>query len=269
MRLKAIITALLALTLFAGPALADTVVVRGSTTVLPIMLKAAEEFMKKNPEINVSVSGGGSGFGVKALLDRSCDIAMASRLVKPKEEKMAQERDIYMVKHEIAQDAIIPVVHPENPIDGISMEELRNIYMGKVKQWSYIGGPDWPVVVISRDTSSGTYETWQDIVLAGNRVFRGAQLHASNGAIVQAVSKNKNTIGYVGIGYVDQNVKALSVDGIEPTRENARDWVYPIVRTLQVYTDGAPKGATKKLIDFMQSPEGQELVVETGFLEME
>jgi phosphate transport system substrate-binding protein len=254
--------------LLPGGAWAETVTIKGSTTVLPIMQKIVEEFMKKYPEHNVAVSGGGSSFGVKALLDRSCDIGMASRLVKPSEEKKAQEKGMYLIKHEIALDAVVPVVHPENPITNLSVDQLRDIYMGKIQDWAMIGGEEGRVVVISRDTSSGTYETWEEYVLAGNRVYRGALLQASNGAVVQAVSKNKNAIGYIGIGYIDNSTKALSVNGIEPTRLNAQDWVFPVVRTLQVYTNGAPKGATKELVDFIKSAEGQKIVAEVGFIEL-
>jgi len=251
-----------------GVTRAEMVTIKGSTTVLPIMQQIVEEFMRINPDHNVAVSGGGSSFGVKALLDRSCDIGMASRLIKPSEERKAQEKGMYLIKHEIALDAVVPVVHPDNPISDLSVDQLRDIYMGKVQDWAMVGGEEGRVVVISRDTSSGTYETWEEFVLAGSRVFRGALLQASNGAVVQAVSKNKNAIGYIGIGYIDGSIKPLSVNGIEPTRDNARDWVFPVVRTLQVYTNGAPKGATKDLIEFIKSADGQKIVADVGFIEL-
>lgn len=266
MRLKSIIACLVLILFVSSGACAESLVIKGSTTVLPIMQKMVEVFMQKYPEYKVSLSGGGSSFGITAMLDRTCDIAMASRLVKPSEERKAQEKGMYLVKHEIALDAVVPIVHPNNPIENLSVDQLRDIYMGKIQNWSMIGGQDKRVAVISRDSSSGTYETWEEYVLAGNRVFRGALLQASNGAVVQAVNKSENAIGYIGIGYVDKSIKPLSVNGIEPTRENARDWVFPVVRTLQVYTNGAPKGGTKKLIEFIKSSEGQDIVNEVGFI---
>ena len=266
MRCKSILMSLALVLMFSGGAWAESIVIKGSTTVLPIMQKMVEEFMKKNPEYRVSLSGGGSSFGITAMLDRTCDIAMASRLVSPSEERKAQEKGMYLVKHEIALDAVIPVVHPNNPVDNLSVDQLRAIYMGKIQNWSMLGGKDKRIAVISRDSSSGTYETWEEYVLAGNRVYRGALLQASNGAIVQTVNKSENAIGYIGIGYIDKSIKTLSVNGVEPTRENARDWVFPVVRTLQVYTNGAPQDGTAKMVEFIKSPEGQEIVEEVGFI---
>ena len=134
----------------------------GSTTVLPIAQKVTEAYMKEHPEVSISVSGGGSGNGLKALIDGTTDIADSSRFIKDEEVKLAVEKNIYPVPFAIAYDCIVPVVNPVNSVSGITMEQLKDIYMGKIKNWKELGGPDGEIVVISRDTSSGTYEIWEE-----------------------------------------------------------------------------------------------------------
>ncbi|MEJ2724298.1 MAG: PstS family phosphate ABC transporter substrate-binding protein, partial [Deltaproteobacteria bacterium] len=193
---------------------AGNIVIKGSTTVLPIAQKVAEVYMKQNPDVKISISGGGSGNGIKALIDGTTDIADSSRFIKDKEVALAVEKGRYPVPFAVAYDCIVPVVHPTNNMKNLTLDQLKRIYMGEVKNWTEVGGPDSPVVVISRDTSSGTYEVWHEKVLEKQRVFPGALLQASNGAVVQAVSKNKNAIGYIGLGYVSKEVKALTVNNI-------------------------------------------------------
>ncbi|KHK03627.1 PstS family phosphate ABC transporter substrate-binding protein [Desulfovibrio sp. TomC] len=252
--------------LMASTALADTSIkVDGSTTVLPIMQKVVEAYMKAHPDVKISVSGGGSGNGIKALIDGATDIAMASRAIEPKEIDLAKSKNITPTQTVCAIDAIVPIVNPANKLGEITLAQLKDLYMGKVTSWKDLGG-EGPVVVISRDTSSGTYETWEGLVMKKERVFPGALMQASNGAVVQAVSKNKNAMGYVGIGYLDASTKGLKVDGIEPTPENAKSKKYPISRELYIYTNGAPAGAAKGLVDFLLSADGQKLVKEAGFV---
>ena len=161
-----------------GPVSAGNIVIKGSTTVLPIALKTAEAYMKQNPDVKISISGGGSGNGIKALIDGSTDIANSSRFIKPKEVSMAVKNGQYPVPFAVAYDCIVPVVHPSLDIVNITMAQLKDIYMGKIKNWKEIGGEDRPVVVISRDTSSGTYEVWHKKVMKKKRVFPGALLQA-------------------------------------------------------------------------------------------
>ena len=246
---------------------AEKLVVKGSTTVLPIAQKMAEEYMKQNPDVKISISGGGSGNGIKALIDGSTDIANSSRFIKDKEVKLAIERDTYPVPFAVAYDCIVPVVHPTNTLANITMAQLKDIYMGKIKNWKEIGGPDRPVVVISRDTSSGTYEVWEEKVMKKERVFPGALLQASNGAVAQAVAKNKNAIGYIGIGYLNQDVKALSVNSIKGSVESTLNGTYPISRPLFMFTPGWPKGVTLNFINFVLHPEkGQKYVGDAGYV---
>jgi len=252
--------------LVAGSAFAETSInVNGSTTVLPIMQKMVEAYMKANPDVKISVSGGGSGNGIKSLIDGTTDIAMASRAMKDKEIELAKSKGVEPNQITVAIDAIIPVVNPANKISAITLDQLKKIFMGEVKEWKDLGG-EGPVVVISRDTSSGTYETWEELVMKKERVFPGAMLQASNGAVVQAVSKNKNAIGYIGYGYLDASTKGLPVDGIEGNAETAASGKYPIARDLYIYTNGAPKDAIKKLVDYILSAEGQKIVKEAGFV---
>ncbi|WP_300157592.1 phosphate ABC transporter substrate-binding protein [Solidesulfovibrio sp.] len=264
--MKKLIGIAAAVLMLASTAFADTTIkVDGSTTVLPIMQKVVEAYMKAHPDVKISVSGGGSGNGIKALIDGATDIAMASRAMEQKEIELAKTKNVAPNQIVCAIDAIVPVVNPANKLTEITLAQLKDLYMGKITTWKDLGG-EGPVVVISRDTSSGTYETWEGLVMKKERVFPGALMQASNGAVVQAVSKNKNAIGYVGIGYLDASTKGLKVEGIEPTAENAKSKKYPVSRDLYLYTNGAPSGAAKGLVDFLLSAEGQKLVKEAGFV---
>jgi phosphate transport system substrate-binding protein len=269
MKIKGIAIIALALGVcFAGsPAEAGNIVIKGSTTVLPIAQKVSEAYMKQHPDVKISISGGGSGNGMKALIDGSTDIADSSRFIKDKEVKLAVENGVFPVAFAVAYDCIVPVVHPSNTVNDISMAQLKDIYMGKVKNWKEIGGPDRPVVVVSRDTSSGTYEVWHEKVLKKERVFPGALLQASNGAVVQAVAKNKNAVGYIGLGYMEKTVKALTVGGITGSEETTLNGTFPVSRPLYMFTPGWPKGDVLNFINFVIHPEkGQKYVSEAGYV---
>ncbi|OQX26633.1 MAG: phosphate ABC transporter substrate-binding protein [Desulfobacteraceae bacterium IS3] len=258
--------AALAFIFTAGIALAGNIGINGSTTVLPIAQKVSEEYMKIKPEVKISISGGGSGEGIKAIIDGTTDIANSSRDMKEKEIELAKEKGINPVKHTVAYDCIVPVVHPSNTLTNLTIDQLKALYKGEFKNWKELGGPDAPVVVISRDTSSGTYEVWEEKVMKKERVFPGAQLLASNGAVSTAVAKNKNAIGYIGFGYVSNEVKALTIGGIAGTDKTALDGTYPVSRPLFMFTQKAPEGEIKDFIDYILGPEGQKLVKESGFV---
>ncbi len=264
--LKSFFSALVATAIFATSAFAGEIVVNGSTTVLPVMQKVGEAYMEKNPSVNIALSGGGSGNGVKALIDNLTDVAMASRQIKESEIEKAKANGITPYPIAVALDALIPVVHPSNPVSDLSIEQLNKIYTGKIKNWKELGGEDKEIVVISRDTSSGTYETWELFVMKDDRVMPAALLQASNGAVVQAVSKNPNAIGYIGYGYLNDEVKATKVGGLEATPETALNKSWPLSRELWLYTKGEPTGDVKGLIDYAMSAEGQAFVKEVGFI---
>ncbi len=252
---------------FCSPAFCENIVIKGSTTVLPIVQKAAEAYMKQYPDVKISISGGGSGNGIKALIDSSTDIADASRFIKQKEVKRAVEKGVYPVPFAIAYDSIIPVVHPSNTLTNITPDQLKAIYKGEIKNFREIGGPDLTIVINSRDTSSGTYETWEKKVMKKERVSPRAQLMASNGAVVQAVSKNRHAIGYIGIGYLNSSIKALKVNGIAGTCETTLNGTYPVSRPLFMFTNGWPKGEIMNFINFMLNPEkGQKYVSQSGYV---
>ena len=257
-----------ALCLFVAlPAWAGSLQVKGSTTVLPIAQKCAEAFMKVNPDIAVSISGGGSGNGIKALIDGTTDVADASRFIKDKEVKHAVANGRYPVPFAVAYDCIVPIVHPSNAVTNLTMDQLKKIYKGDITNWKDVGGPDQNIVVISRDTSSGTYEVWEENVMSKERVYKRAQLQASNGAVAQTVAKNKRAIGYVGFGYLNKEIKGLSVNGIAGTPATTLSGTYPISRALFMFTNGWPKGDTARFINFVLNPvTGQKLVKAAGFV---
>ena len=263
-----VLVAALVLGMAANAFAAEKITIKGSTTVLPIMQKVVEAYMKKNPSVEISVSGGGSSNGIKALIDNTTDIGMASRKMKSKEVKLAASKGQKIVEHVIALDAVIPIINKANKVNNLTSEQLKAIYEGKITNWKEVGGDDSRIVVISRDTSSGTYETWHKIIMKKARVFPGALLQASSGAVLQAVAKNKKAIAYDGIGYVDNSVKAVTVDGIAGSAKSAKDKTYLVSRSLQIYTNGEPKGATKGLVDFIMSPEGQDIVEAAGFIKL-
>jgi phosphate transport system substrate-binding protein len=260
------ITAIMIAALSMSSVMAENVVITGSTTVLPIAQAAAEEFMKANPGVNISVSGGGSGFGVKAMIDQTCDIATSSRFVSQKEIGMACENNVLMAPHQVALDCVVPIVHKNNPLNNLTLDQLKGIYTGKISNWKDVGGPDQRIVVASRDTSSGTYEVWSELVLNKERVFPRALLQASSGAVAQLVAGNPNAIGYVGIGYLNDDLKPLSVNGVKATVDATLDGSYPVSRSLFMFTNGWPKGNALRFLNFLNSPQGQALVQREGFV---
>ena len=242
------------------------VVITGSTTVLPIAQVTLEAYIKANPGVNISLSGTGSGDGIKALIDKTTDIANSSRNIKESETANARKSGVNPREFIVAIDAIIPIIHPTNPITNLTIDQLSQIYQGNIRNWKEVGGEDRAIVVVSRDSSSGTYESWSELVLKKQRVFPRAQLQASSGAVVQTVTTNPYAIAYVGLGYLNPSVKPLKVNGVEPSVETAMTGKYPIARPLYMYTDGEPSGETAKYLQFILSPEGQKLVENSGFV---
>ncbi len=262
---KVWIAGLLTLAL-AVPCFAAKIVVEGSTTVLPIAQKAAEVFMNANPDADISVRGGGSGVGIASLIDGSCDVADASRAIKEAEVDKAVSNGRTPKANVIAMDGICVIVNPSNKIDALSRGQVKDIFTGKISSWSQLGGPDEKIVVISRDSSSGTFEAFGELVLKGDKVRADALLQASNQAVSSSVARTPGAVGYVGLGYVSNDVKVLVIDGVKPSKETVLTFAYPVGRPLFMYTDGAPKGLAKEFIDFILSAEGQKIVEEEGFV---
>jgi phosphate transport system substrate-binding protein len=264
---KKTVFAIVALVMMSGMCFAgSSIVIKGSTTVLPIAQGTLEAFMKKHPEVQISLSGGGSGEGIKALIDKTTDIATSSREIKKEEVELAKTKNVNPVANAVANDAIVPVVHPKNKVTNLSIDQLSQIYQGKITNWKEVGGEDLKIVVISRDSSSGTFESWDHFVMKKAKVAPQAQMLASNGAIVTAVSKNRYAIGYLGIGYVNKSLKPLQVNGITASIAKALSKEYPMSRELYMYTDGDATGDVAKYIAFVKSAEGQKIVVKEGFV---
>lgn len=264
---KKTVFAIVAFALMSGVTFAgSSIVIKGSTTVLPVAQGTLEAFMKKNPSVQISLSGGGSGEGIKALIDKTTDIATSSREIKKEEVELAKTKNVNPVANVVANDAIVPVVHPKNKVKNLSIDQLSQIYQGKITNWKEVGGDDLKIVVISRDSSSGTFESWDHFVMKKARVAPQAQMLASNGAIVTAIAKNRYAISYLGIGYVNKSVKPLQVNGITASIATALSKEYPMSRELYMYTDGDATGDVAKYIAFVKSAEGQKIVVKEGFV---
>ena len=244
----------------------NTLTITGSTTVLPIAQKTAETFMDIHPKVNISVRGGGSGVGIAALIDGTCDIADASRPMKTKELKTAREKGINPVETIIAKDGIAIVVHPDNPIKELSLEQLKKIYTGKISKWRDVGGESGSIVVVSRDVASGTFEVFKKVVRKGDQNRDDALMLASNKAVATTVSQTPGSIGYIGLGYLSADVKALIIDNVLPSNKTVVSGEYKLARPLFMYTNGKPKGLVKDLIDFILSPQGQNIVSDIGFV---
>jgi phosphate transport system substrate-binding protein len=241
--------------------------VKGSTTVQPIMQKAVEAFMAKNKGVSISISASGSGDGAKALIDGSTPLAMMSREMKESEIRQAKEKGVNPKQIVIAYDCLTPIVHPSNPVNNLTQAQLKDIYTGKITDWKDVGGAAGPISVVSRDSSSGTFEYWSEHVLKKERVFARAQMQASNGAVAQTVSKQKSAIGYVGLAYTDnKGLKALTVDGVGGSVENTLNGTYPISRGLYLYTNGEPTGDAAKLVNYILSDEGQKIVASVDYV---
>ncbi len=271
--MRKLVTAFIALVVLSAAtmAMAAPIVMDGSTTVLPFGQAAVEQFMKENAGVKFSVSGTGTGNGFKSLADGSAQIANASRFIKDSEIKSCMDKNIYPVPFAVALDCIVPIVHKDNPVKGLSHAQLKDIYSGKVTNWKEVGGTDAPIVVVGRDTSSGTYGTWQEMIMdkgEKTRVTPKAQVASSSGAMLSSVSKNKNAIGYEGMGYVNKTVKGLQVDGVSATAATARNGKYPLSRYLYMFTNGWPKGEVLDFIMYMQSDAGQKIVNSTGFVSL-
>lgn len=248
------------------------VVIKGSDTVLPLSQKEAEVYLKDHADASITVIGGGSGVGIAAMIDGTCDIAQASRQIKSKESRQAKKNGIDPVQTVIARDAITVVVHPDNPVKKLTIEQIGKIFTGEFTNWKDVGGPNMPIVVYSRESSSGTYAFFREHVLGGNEYSQSALLAPATGAIVQSVSQTAGAIGYIGMAYMTKEVHALAVaktadaEYVAATPETAAAGSYPISRDLYYYTNGEPKGEVKAFLDFVLSEKGQNLVKEVGYV---
>ena len=254
------------------PAAACAQKLKGSDTLLPLAQKAAENYSEKNPSAHVTVTGGGSGVGLSSLREGTTDIAMASRRIKFDERVRMQQAGRPVEELTVAFDALAVIVHPSNPVSRLTREQLEGIFRGKITNWKQVGGEDRKIVVYSRETSSGTYEFFKESVLKHRNYMPAVLSMPATGAIIQSVSQTPGAIGYVGLAYLNPEVKALAVsyDGggsyVAPTFDNARSKSYPIVRPLYFYYTKSNEAAVRPLVDYLTSDEGQAMVASIGFI---
>jgi len=227
--------------------------------------------MSDNPETAIQVSGGGSGIGIAALITGNTDICETSRLLNHKEMKRAKKKGVNPFPIAVARDGIAFYVHTDNPIERFSLEQLKSIYTGKIDNWSELGGPDRPIVMYGRESHSGTYAFFRTRVLEGKNQDKKVQSLPGTAAIVNAVAKDRNGIGYGGIAYAE-GIKTVSLasdsDGpaVKPTRAHVADGTYPVSRDLYWIVNGEPEGEVKNLVDWVLSEEGQSLAAIAGYV---
>src|SRR5574344_1554100 len=243
--------------------------IKGSDTCLPLSQKEAEAFNKKGGK--VSVTGGGSGVGISALISNTTDIAQASRKMKFTEKQKMQQSGRQVKEVVIAHDAIAVVVNPNNKVTNLTRQQLEGIYTGKITNWKQVGGEDMKIVVYSRETSSGTYEFFKEHVMKNKNYKSSVLSMPATGAIIQSIKQTKGAIGYVGLAYLNSEVKAIKVsfDGknfVAPSVAAAKNKTYPVVRPLLYYYEVKNAKKVKPYIDFVLSSEGQAIVDKVGYI---
>jgi phosphate transport system substrate-binding protein len=272
--MKKLLSLSLAVLVLANISWAQTVSfkIKGSDTCLPLIQKESEDYMKKNANASITVVGGGSGVGIASLISGTTDIAMASRKMKMDEKLKMQDAGKAFKEVVFANDAISVVVNPGNKVDQLTREQLEGIFTAKIKNWKEVGGDDMPIVVYSRESSSGTYEFFKEHVLMNKNYASSALLMPATGAIIQSVSQTKGAIGYVGLAYIEKTVKALKVSYdkgktyVYPTVESAKNKTYPITRPLQLYYLTKTEKLVSPYVNYLLSAEGQKTVLNEGYI---
>ncbi len=249
-------------------AVSATLEIDGSTTVGPIGDAFAEYFKNDNPELAITVKKTGSGDGAAALIDGRCEVAMMSRFMKDSEFKAAIEKGVMPVAHAVAMDGVCIVVHPSNPVNKLTLEQVKDIYNGKITNWRQVGGIDSPIIPISRDTSSGTYETFNEMVMKKEKMYEKVEYVSSNPQSHARLKTTPGAIAYVGLGFIDEGAKAVEINGIRPSRQTIAKGIYPVSRALFLFTNGYPAlGSTvHQFCSFYLTEEGQEIIEAKGFV---
>ena len=251
---------------------------KGSDTIVNLALAWAEKYQAEHPEVRISVTGGGSGTGIASLINKTVDIANASRKIKQEEIDEAKSNGVEPVEHIIARDAIAVIVNPENPVSQLTLKQISDIYSGKISNWSEVGGDDRPIVRLSRETNSGTHVYFLETVLRlGSKDDKtlfsmDTLLLPSSEGIVAEVRQNPNAIGYDGLGYVPKDLKMIAIAKdaggayVLPSIATVNDKSYAIARDLYMYTNGEPTGIVKTYLDWIVSSEAQQIVADLGFV---
>ena len=251
---------------------------KGSDTIVNLALAWAEKYQAEHPEVRISVTGGGSGTGIASLINKTVDIANASRQIKEEEVAEAQSNGVEPVEHIVARDAIAVIVNPENPVSQLTLKQISDMYSGKINNWSEVGGEDRPVVRLSRETNSGTHVYFLETVIRlgdskDKTLFSmDTLLLPSSEGIIAEVRQNPNAIGYDGLGYVPKDLKMIAIAKesgggyVLPSIATVNDKSYPIARDLYMYTNGEPTGIVKTYLDWILSSEAQQIVADLGFV---
>ena len=249
---------------------------KGSDTIVNAMQQVSENFMQAYPHVFVAVTGGGSGVGIASLINKTCDVATASREMKPKEVEIARKRGVEPKEFVVAYDGVAVIVNLGNSVDKLTIEDLHKIFTAEVKNWSQLGGKDLPIVTLSREVSSGTHMYFKEEVIqlgkkdSGEEFSHETLLLTSSQAIVEEVASNEAAIGYLGMGYLSDRTKPVQIakagEFYPPDVNNVLKKMYPLSRPLFVYTNGEPQGITRLFIDFILGPIGQKQFMETGFV---
>ena len=280
--MRKILWGMAAIMVIAVPALAagkkGALQIKGSDTMVNLGQAWAEKYMEKNPADFIAVTGGGSGTGMASLISGTCDIAMSSRNIKQKEIDLAKAQGHEPVEIKVALDGIAVVVHPKNTVEKLTLDQLADIFSGRIASWKQVGGADAKIVILSREVNSGTHVYFKEHVLRKNdpsskaEFAAGALMLSSSQAIADEVAGNPSSIGYYGMGYISPKQKTVAVakDGtseyVEPTIDNVMKGLYPISRPLFFCVESRQDEAVRKFIEFALSPEGQAIVKETDFV---
>jgi phosphate transport system substrate-binding protein len=234
------------------------ITVAGSTSVEPFAELLAEEYMSRHSESHIYVQGGGSTAGIEAAITGAANIGMSSRNLTDAENKL------YAVT--IAKDAIVIIVHPTSPIDNLPLNKIREVFSGKIANWEALGGPNHPIDIVTREEGSGTRESFQKFVMGKEDISLGALVQDSNGAVRQVISSDPNAIGYISLGLVNDQVKALRISGVEPNLNNVYNGKYTLVRPFLFVFSGEPAGEAKSFLEFVLSPQAQKLLLKEGLV---
>ncbi len=234
------------------------ITVAGSTSVEPFAELLAEEYMLAHSDSHIYVQGGGSTAGIEAAISGAANIGMSSRNL------IDDEKKLYAVT--IARDAIAVIVHPTSPIDNLPLDKIREVFSGRIANWKELGGPDHPIDIVTREEGSGTRESFQKFVMGKEDITLGALVQDSNGAVRQVVSSDPHAVGYISLGLVNKQVKALRISAVEPNLANVYNGKYTLVRPFLFVFSGEPAGEAKFFIDFVLSPQAQKLLLKEGLV---
>ncbi|WAM31563.1 phosphate ABC transporter substrate-binding protein PstS family protein [Caldicellulosiruptor naganoensis] len=238
--------------------LSGRILIAGSTSVQPLADELAKYFMQQNPKVSIEVQGGGSSVGIKSAIQGIVDIGTSSRELTEDERKQLAAKGWQEIK--IAEDGIAVIVHKTNPVSNLSVEQIRDIFSGKIKNWKEVGGKNAPIVVVTREEGSGTRGAFEEIVMGKAKITDSAIVQPSTGAVKTTVSQDENAIGFISLGVLDSTVKGVKVDGVEPTEKNVKLGKYKVKRPFLFLVSKNPSRVTKAFVDFVLSDEGQAIV---------